>query len=149
MQPDATTVVLAANPSNTPPDPDRYFLVDVTATSTGAGTGTFDLQGVTARGSANVMYTYDYSGCGTLPEPDLAASPVSLRSGESIVGNVCWSIIDSDEWSLAMSVPSRGRPDLVRPALTTDECPAEDLEADTMGLSLCAALRSAVYASPP
>jgi hypothetical protein len=105
VTPDATGEVLAADKANQSPEYGQDFMVALTVTHLGAGTGTFDFRQLTALGPTNITYTSADNGCGTLPPPDLSRQVVTLGTGQSISGNAaCWAITVADPYRLTMSV---------------------------------------------
>jgi Divergent InlB B-repeat domain len=103
--PDATAMVLAANPFNDPPPAGSlYVMVAVSGTYNGAGSSHLD-SGFTLRavGAANVAYTTFTNSCGVLPAPNLDLDDPEVFSGGTVSGNAaCWTVPSSDVSSLVM-----------------------------------------------
>jgi hypothetical protein len=106
VYPDATALVLAANPFNVPPSPGRqFFMIAVSATYSGPGSSRlgsgFSMRSV---GASQVVYTtFDAEFCGVLPEPNIDLFDPEVFTGGTVSGNAaCWSIRSSDAASLVM-----------------------------------------------
>ncbi len=99
--PDATSMVLAENQFNDPPEAGNQFsMVTLRAKYLGPDSTTFNGSfRLRALGSRGVVYTSFENSCGTipneLPEPEL------FTNGE-VEGAVCWQIASSDADSLMM-----------------------------------------------
>ena len=99
--PDATSMVLAENQFNDPPEAgNQFFMVTLRAKYLGPDSTTFDGRfRLRALGSRGVVYTTFENSCGTipneLPEPEL------FTNGE-VEGAVCWQIASSDADSLML-----------------------------------------------
>jgi hypothetical protein len=92
VTPDGTQQVLDENSFNTAPEQGRqFFIATVTATWTGAGTQSFDGNyRLRVLGANNETYTAFGDACGVTPnEWD---EDIVVASGESITGNLCWSV---------------------------------------------------------
>ncbi len=90
--PDGTQQVLAENSFNTAPEAGRqFFIAKVTATWTGTGAESFDGNyRLRVLGANNATYTAFGDACGVTPnEWD---EDTIVRSGESVTGNLCWSV---------------------------------------------------------
>lgn len=90
--PDGTQQVLAENSFNTAPEAGRqFFIATVTATWTGTGAESFDGNyRLRVLGANNETYTAFGDACGVTPnEWD---EDIIVRSGESVTGNLCWSV---------------------------------------------------------
>lgn len=92
VTPDGTQQVLAENSFNTAPDAGRqFFIATVTATWTGPGAESFDGNfRLRVLGANNATYTAFGDACGVTPnEWD---EDTIVRSGDSVTGNLCWSV---------------------------------------------------------
>ena len=108
---DATQTVLAVTDSagnhvnQPPPRGVQDFLVGLSVTYTGAGSGDISslVNSLQTLGSHNVAYDVRDNPCGLLPPLDLAgAGPVEVRSGDTVTGNVCFQIASNDARSLLL-----------------------------------------------
>ena len=105
VTPDAGAQVLAASDLNQPPDAGRqYFMIFVTLTHTGDGISNLGALGLRAAGTSGTTYAPETDGCGQLPEPDLYFDNRGkvVASGESVAGNICFSVQSSDASSLVL-----------------------------------------------
>ena len=108
VTPDASDQVMAADPDNIPPAPDNQdFMVSVTATYT--GTGSVDAgalpDGLNLVDASSTPYqSAAQDGCGVLPDPDLVlvTTDLTVSSGATVTGNICWSVSTDDVSSLEM-----------------------------------------------
>ena len=82
-------------------------MVSITATWTAAGSGDAseiwsELSAVGASGLAYTPGGQDY--CGILPDPDfvIITAETSVFTGDSVTGNICWSVATDDATSLEM-----------------------------------------------
>jgi hypothetical protein len=92
VTPDGTQQVLAENSFNTAPEAGRqFFIATVTATWTGTGAESFDGNyRLRVLGANNETYTAFGDACGVTPnEWD---EDTIVASGESVTGNLCWSV---------------------------------------------------------
>ena len=92
VTPDGTQQVLAENSFNDAPDTGRqFFIATVTATWTGTGAESFDGNyRLRVLGANNATYTAFGDACGVTPnEWD---EDIIVASGESVTGNLCWSV---------------------------------------------------------
>lgn len=92
VTPDGTQAVLAENQFNEAPEPgQQFFIATITATYNGTGTATFDGNfRLRVRGADGTIYTAFGNPCGVTPnewDQDLEAA-----SGQSLTGNLCWSV---------------------------------------------------------
>jgi len=90
--PDGTAQVLAENSFNTAPEGGRqFFIATVTATWTSTGAESFDGNyQLRVLGANNATYTAFGDSCGVTPnEWD---EDTIVRSGQSVTGNLCWSV---------------------------------------------------------
>ena len=104
--PDGTDAVLAANQFNDPPPEGRsYYLVRIRATNRSIETETpFAAMTFSAVGPSAVAYGFG-DDCGVAPDafPDLE----SVFAGESVEGNLCWSVTSEDAAALlVIATPS-------------------------------------------
>lgn len=89
---DGTADVLAENSFNEAPKAGRqFFIATVTATWTGGGAESFDGNyRLRVLGANDAVYTAFGDSCGVTPnEWD---EDIIVRSGESVTGNLCWSV---------------------------------------------------------
>jgi hypothetical protein len=96
VTPDGTQAVLAENSFNQEPEAGRqFFIATITATWTGSGAESFDGNFRLRLLSANdETYTAFGDPCGVTPnEWD---QDIVVASGESITGNLCWSVPTSE-----------------------------------------------------
>lgn len=92
VTPDGTQAVLDENSFNEAPEPGRqFFIATITATYTGSGAESFDGNfRLRVRAADGTIYTAFGDPCGVTPnewDQDLIAA-----SGQSITGNLCWSV---------------------------------------------------------
>ena len=90
--PDGTQQVLAENLFNSePPRGEQFFIATITATNTGAGEQSFDGNfRLRLLGANDEISTAFGNSCGVTPnewDEDIVAAP-----GESVTGNLCWSV---------------------------------------------------------
>lgn len=92
VTPDGTQQVLAENSFNTAPAAGRqFFIATVTATWTGTGAESFDGNfRLRVLGANNETYTAFGDACGVTPNEWDESTIVA--SGESVTGNLCWSV---------------------------------------------------------
>jgi hypothetical protein len=90
--PDGTQQVLDENSFNEEPEAGRqFFIATITATYTGQGAESFDGNfRLRVRSANNAIYTAFGDSCGVTPNEWDEDIPVA--SGESITGNLCWSV---------------------------------------------------------
>jgi hypothetical protein len=105
VNPDATSAILAADPTNTAPLPGFHY-VTVTVTATYGGPGSSHLTPSTsfrAVGASNVEHSTSNSFCGELPQPNLDLTNPLLYSGGTESGYAaCWIVSTADVASLEM-----------------------------------------------
>jgi hypothetical protein len=99
--PDATAAVLDFNSFNDPPAAGRqFFMVRVTVTFTGQGSGSFDgAFRLRAVGGAALGYSGFENSCGEIPDE---LSQNEVFTGGTISGNACWEVRSSDADSLVL-----------------------------------------------
>jgi hypothetical protein len=92
VTPDGTQQVLDENSFNEAPEAGRqFFIATITATYTGQGAETFDGNfRLRLRSANNAIYTAFGDSCGVTPNEWDEDIPVA--SGQSITGNLCWSV---------------------------------------------------------
>ncbi len=92
VTPDGTQQVLAENSFNEAPDTGRqFFIATITATWTGPGAESFDGNyQLRVLGANNETYTAFGDSCGVTPNE--WNEDTIVRSGESVTGNLCWSV---------------------------------------------------------
>ena len=92
VTPDGTQSVLDQNSFNEEPEPGRqFFIATITATNTSSTTATFDGNfRLRAQGADGTIYTAFRDACGVTPnEWD---QNIEVAPGQSLTGNLCWSI---------------------------------------------------------
>jgi len=92
VTPDGTQAVLDENSFNEEPEAGRqFFIATITATNNGTATATFDGNfRLRARGADGTEYTAFGDACGVTPnEWD---QNIEVAPGQSLTGNLCWSI---------------------------------------------------------
>jgi hypothetical protein len=102
VTPDGTAAVLAENSFNEAPEAGRqYFIATITATNTGSAPATFDGNfRLRARGADGTVYTAFGDACGVTPnEWD---QNVQVAPGQSLTGNLCWSVPSDQLTNLRM-----------------------------------------------
>jgi hypothetical protein len=105
VNPDATTAVLAADPTNKPPlDGFQYVLVSVSATYEGAGSSHLTPSSTMhAIGPSGFVHSTANSYCGTLPSPSLdALNPLVIKGGTITGYATCWMVAKADVAGLEM-----------------------------------------------
>ena len=105
VTPDAGAQVLAASDLNQPPDAGRqFFMIFVTLTHTGTGISNLGALGLRVFGASRTTYAPETDGCGQLPEPDLYYDNRGkvFASGETVAGNICFSVQSTDAASLVL-----------------------------------------------
>ncbi len=109
VYPDATSAVLAADPSNTAPPPGyQDYMIAVSATYTGPGSSNLDssygMRAMSAWGLGNGYNMLDHD-CGVLPNTDLEHNDPAIPTGGTESGYAaCWQVLSSDASSLEMYV---------------------------------------------
>lgn len=111
IQPDATGDVLDENRFNDPPPEDsQFFIANVTLTYDGEDGARQIVVELTYRalGPAGLPYADFRESCGVIPDrlDDFVALPpgVELDPGDSISGNLCWAVLETDVGSLLLFV---------------------------------------------
>jgi hypothetical protein len=105
VNPDATSAILAADPTNKPPlDGFQYVLVSVSATYNGAGSSHLTpATSFHAMGASGYPHSTSNSYCGTLPAPSLdAANPLVFKGGTISGYAACWMVSKGDISSLEL-----------------------------------------------
>ncbi|MDH3225684.1 MAG: hypothetical protein OEM67_01150 [Thermoleophilia bacterium] len=103
----ANAIVMAADPDNPPPPVGRQFHIVNVAILNGSSTArelSFAALGSSGRPETSFS---DKASCGTIPN---ALPQRSIAPGESLQGNVCWSIETRDIGRLVMLVDDRSGP---------------------------------------
>jgi hypothetical protein len=102
---DATTAILAADPTNAAPAQDlHYVMITVTATYTGPGSSHLTPStSFHAVGASNVDHSTSNSFCGELPPPNLDLTNPPIPTGGTESGYAaCWMVTTADITSLEM-----------------------------------------------
>ena len=105
IQPDATEDVLAENQFNDPPPEDnQFFIANVSFMYVGEdGPGQIGLDlTYRALGAAGLPYADFRERCGVTP--DRLDNFVDLEAEESITGNLCWAVLETDVAGLVLFV---------------------------------------------
>ena len=105
VNPDATSAILAADPTNAPPaEGFHYVLVTVTATYNGPGSSHLTPgSSFHAVGASNVDHSTGNSFCGDLPPPNLdLTNPLVFSGGTESGYAVCWMVTTADAASFEM-----------------------------------------------
>lgn len=107
-EPNATKGVLAQNPSQSAPPSDfQFFVARIQVTYVGSGAQMFQASSrLRTVGPSLVPYLAFANSCGAIPDP---IAETEVTAGQTIVGNVCWTVQSKDAADLVLYDAPPGR----------------------------------------